>query len=84
MAHSSDIRSKEVINLTDGRKLGTVMDIEFTYDGKIASLTLPGPFRFTDFVRGDRGGLVIPWDRVQLLGQDVILVKLESEDIRTV
>lgn len=82
MAHSSDIRSKDVINITDGRKLGTVSDIEFNPDGQIASLTLPSPFRLADLVRGERGGFVIPWKKVVLLGTDVILVRLDPEEIQ--
>ena len=82
MAHSTEIRAKDVVNVVDGRKLGTVMDIEFTPDGQIASFSLPAPFSFKDLVRGERAGLVIPWKRVVLLGQDVILVHLEASELR--
>jgi len=82
MAHSSDIRSKDVINIRDGRRLGAVSDIEFNPDGQIASLTVPVPLRFSDLLRGDRGGITIPWEKVVLLGEDVILVRLDEEQTR--
>jgi len=78
----SSIRSKEVINVADGRKLGNVEDMEFTCDGHIKSLTIPGTFSVRSFLRGERCDLVISWSQVVLIGLDVILVDIGCENLQ--
>lgn len=81
MASQTDIRRKDVINITDGRRMGTVTDMEFTPDGHIRSFTVPGPFRLQDLLKGERGGILIPWERVHSIGEDVILVEMDSQSL---
>lgn len=78
MGRSSDIRQKEVINIYDGSKMGTIIDMEFNSDGKIASITVPGELRILDIIKGQRSGITIPWDNVVKIGLDVILVELKQ------
>lgn len=74
-----ELREKEVINLCDGARLGCPSDFEFDVcDGKIQSLIILGE-------RGFFGGcktqdLVIPWCKVECLGEDTILVKIEGNE----
>lgn len=76
-----DIREKEVINLCDGQRLGYVCDFEIDLcDAKIVSLILPAPVGFFGFPKGE--ALVIPWCRVECVGEDTILVKLDPSDIK--
>ncbi len=75
MAKSSDIRQKEVINITNGKRMGTVIDIEFSNEGHIAAITVPGPFRFFDIIKGQNSGIKIPWEMVKKIGEDVILIE---------
>ena len=69
MARSSDIRQKEVINVLDGRRMGNIIDMELTTDGRIDTITVPGPMRIFDLFRSNRSGIVIPWDRVRMIGR---------------
>ena len=74
----SDLRQKDVINTRDGRSLGKVMDIEFCLcDGKITAIVVPGEFRFGHILRGEKAGIVIPWEMICKIGDDVILVDVE-------
>lgn len=82
MARSSDIRQKEVINVLDGRRMGTIIDMELSSDGRIDNITVPGPVRIMDLFRGSRNGIVISWDRVRMIGEDVILVELDPQYLR--
>ena len=75
MGHCSteDFREKEVINVADGCRLGYICELEFdTCDGKITAIVIPisGGFRFW----GKKERIVIPWNRSQRIGEDVILV----------
>ncbi len=76
MANSSDIRQKEVINIVNGRRLGTIVDMNFSPDGHISSIAVPGPFSFMNLVRSNRAEIVIPWESIVKIGEDVILVRI--------
>ena len=74
----SELRQKDVINTRDGRSLGKVMDIEFCLcDGRITAIVVPGEFMFGHMLRGERAGIVIPWEMICKIGDDVILVDVE-------
>ncbi len=74
----SELRAKDVINTRDGRSLGKVMDIEFCLcDGRITAIVVPGEFRFGHMLRGERAGIVIPWEMICKIGDDVVLVDVE-------
>ena len=71
----SELRQKEVINTRDGRSLGRVLDIEFCIcDGRVTAIVVPGEFCFSAMLRGERAGVVIPWEKICKIGDDVILV----------
>lgn len=75
LSRISDLRLREVINVTDGRRLGYIDDLEVDIEsGRIAAIVLPGRARpFQLFSRPD--DLVIPWSQVRRIGTDVILVE---------
>ena len=74
----AELRQKDVINTCDGRSLGKVMDIEFCLcDGRITAIVVPGEFRMCHLLRGERAGIVIPWEMIVKIGDDVILVDVE-------
>jgi YlmC/YmxH family sporulation protein len=76
MSNSSDIRQKDVINITNGRRLGTIVDMNFSTDGRISSIAVPGPFNFMNLFRGTRADVIISWESIVKIGEDVILVRL--------
>ena len=70
---SEDFRDKEVISVCDGRRLGFVCEIEFDVcDGRITAIVVKGEGGFLGVGKG--GDLVIPWDKIQKIGEDIILV----------
>ncbi len=78
----SELRTKDVVNTRDGKRLGKVMDIEFDErDGRVDALVVPGEFKVGSMLRGEKCGIVIPWQRICKIGENVILVELELGDI---
>lgn len=78
MIRVSDLRSLEVINIEDGRRLGTIRDIDLDIpEGKVKAIVLPGSLRFLGLF-GRRDDLVVSWQRIKKIGVDVILVDLEG------
>ena len=80
MNTGNSIRQKDVINVADGRRLGTIADMEFTSDGHIKTLAVPGPFSVKSLLRNEKSQLVIPWEQGVLIGMDVILVDIGPQD----
>lgn len=78
----SELRSKDVVNIDTGSKLGRVMDIEFcVQDGCVQAIVVPGEFKLSCALRGEKNGIVIPWERIVRIGDDVILVRLLPGDL---
>ena len=75
----SELRTKEVINMQDGRKLGRVMDIEFcVHDSRVTALVVPAETSLIQTLRGEKCGTVIPWEHICRIGDDVVLVSLSD------
>ena len=71
----TEFRCKEVINISDGCRLGYVGDVECILpQGQMTALIVPGPFRF--FGLSGRGEeYCIPWDCIRQIGDDIVLVE---------
>ena len=75
--NSEDFREKEVINISDGKRLGCVSEVEFnTCDGRLTAIIVPLGGGFLGMGGKDR--LCIPWERIERIGEDVILVNAEG------
>lgn len=75
----SEIRRKDVVNIIDGRKLGKPIDLLLNDSACVQALVVPGRSGgLLGFVKQDREGLVVEWSRVRRIGDDVILVELDS------
>ena len=78
----SELRTKDVVNTLDGKRLGKVMDIEFDAGaGTVEALVVPGEFKVSSMIKGEKCGIVIPWQRICKIGENVILVQLEPGDL---
>ncbi len=74
-----DLREKEVINLCDGIRLGCPSDFEFdACDGKITALIVPRPCGFLGLSHAN--DIVIPWCKIECIGEDAILVRLTPSE----
>ena len=77
MFKASEFKLREVINLTDGERLGYVCDLEIDdYTGKIYSLVVPS--RDKNSFWGKTSRLCIPWSAIEKISDDIILVNFEK------
>lgn len=73
----STLKNKEVVNIRDGSAIGCICDLEVNpCTGQIIRLILPGEGISGFFSSKKR--LFIPWDCVERIGDDVILVRLHE------
>ena len=78
----TDMRCKEVINVKDGQRLGFISDVEVEIpEGQVCALIVPGPCRFFGLL-GRKDDFVIPWRCIRRIGEDIVLVEMETEKCR--
>ncbi len=79
MYRAGELRQKEVINIQDASRLGYVSDVEVSLEaGAIEAVIVPGKAKVFNF--GKNGDLVIPWEKIKRIGEDVILVDIQLSD----
>ncbi len=71
----AELRDRQVICVKNGALLGTVGDIELDIEtGRLAAIVIFGKSKgFGIFGRED--DIVIPWEEIEIIGRETILVK---------
>lgn len=78
----TDLHCKEVICLSDGRRLGFVSDARVELpQGHLVAIIVPGPCRLFGLF-GRRDDFVIPWNCIRKIGPDIILVDIKPDECR--
>lgn len=76
---TESLSEKVVINLCNGKNLGYICDVRFAVDdGKIVAIIVLEEQGLFSFGKGSK--LVIPWDKIECIGEDSVLVKLSVGD----
>jgi len=76
MARGIDFKQKEVINLTEGKILGFVIDVQADFmTGEINSIIVAKTGKLLGSITG-KNNVTIPWDKIKKIGEDVILVEI--------
>ncbi len=70
-----ELREKEVINISDGKQLGRIVDIALHCSGRVVGLIAAGDKKFFKNFSSNEN-VFIPWQKVTKIGDDVILVEL--------
>lgn len=74
-----ELRELEVVNVCTGEKIGYPCDFEFDLEcGQILSLIVPICEGFSLFSK--QRDCVIPWCKIECIGEDTILVKLSEAE----
>ena len=70
----TELRYREVINISDGTRLGFVNDaiLDLT-SGRILALIVPGPARFFGLF-GRESDYILPWESIARIGGDIVLI----------
>lgn len=70
----SDLQNKDIINVFDGKKVGSIIDVSLDNEGKIIEMNVQKR-RFIFF----SGGVAkIKWSQIDKIGKDVILVNVNT------
>ena len=75
----TDLTNKQVINVCNGKIIGYVTDfIVDSCSGRLKAIILPGDSGFFGFKKCN--DIIIPWENICKIGEDVILVEIEAYD----
>ena len=78
----TDLQCKEVICISDGRRLGFITDVQIEVpEGNICAIVVPGPCRFLG-VAGRQDDFIIPWNCIKRIGPDIVLVDAKPDQCR--
>ena len=78
----TDLHCKEVICVSDGRRLGFVSDVEIELpEGRVVAILVPGPCNFLGIL-GRQGDYIIPWNCIKRIGPDIVLVETKPGECR--
>ena len=74
-----EFRNKEIINVTNGVKIGYVDDIIFdVQNAEVVSIVVYGRNRLFGILGRDED-MTIKWSDIEIIGEDTILIKDEGE-----
>lgn len=73
-----DLRAKEVINLSDGARLGYVNDVLIDLDcGRVIAIVIPGECILWGLL-GREDDYIVPWENIEKIGEDIILIRWDT------
>lgn len=77
----TQLQCKEVICVSDGRRLGFVADVQIEIpEGNVCAIVVPCPGRFPGIAR--REDFIIPWGCIKRIGPDIVLVDARPDECR--
>ena len=75
MSRGYELKNKEVININTAERIGFVADVEFGENsGNIEALIVPRRGGLWSRLTGTE--VIIPWELIEVVGKDVILVRM--------
>lgn len=70
----NELKTKEVVNVSDGARLGFVSDVEIDLkDGRLTAVIVPGAYRMMGFW-GKEEDIIIKWENIKKIGEDIIII----------
>ena len=76
----SDIEEKDVINVVTGERIGFVPSLRIdTNSGQIIAITVQPSMKFVSFFSKDEASVVVPWNQILKIGEDVIIVNVAQQ-----
>ncbi|MGM9928941.1 MAG: YlmC/YmxH family sporulation protein [Bacillus sp. (in: firmicutes)] len=76
MAKISEFQQKDIVNITDGKKLGMIHDLEVDITtGQIIALYVSANTRWTSMFQRDDEIRVL-WSQIRSIGKDIIFVEM--------
>ncbi|HHU27888.1 TPA: YlmC/YmxH family sporulation protein [bacterium] len=74
----SELQLKDVVNVNNGQKVGTVVDLIISNEGKIDALVIERSIWGKIYrTLGGKNSTIVPYSNVTSIGADIIFINLE-------
>lgn len=72
----SDLQRKDIVNLSDGKKIGRIIDVEINIlDGSLVNLIIEKNKYFRNIFNSE-SDVLVRFNQIKKMGEDVILIDL--------
>lgn len=71
----SELQDKDVVNMSDGKKIGSIIDINIDLNGNAQEIVVENYHFLSNLFTGKV--LEIKWNQIKKIGKDVILVNID-------
>lgn len=75
----SDLQNKEVIDISTGKRIGTIIDVIISLNGTISKLILEERKGSRKFLANTKEDVGLDWRQIVKIGDDIILVNRNKE-----
>ena len=79
--HLSDLQGKDIVNVNDGTKIGSIIDVIIDNNVSIVSMIVQGNKFFSNLF-SSKNDVEIKWEQIKKIGEDVILVNIVNYEIK--
>ena len=77
----SYLQCKDIVNVNDGTKIGSIIDVIIDNNGSIVSMIVQGNKFFSNLF-SSKNDVEIKWEQIKKIGEDVILVNIVNYEIK--
>ena len=75
----SDLQSKEVIDISTGKRMGLIIDVIVNLNGNISKLVLEDRKINRKILGSSKDEIYLEWNKIIRIGDDIILVDNKKE-----
>ncbi|MBR3161712.1 MAG: YlmC/YmxH family sporulation protein [Bacilli bacterium] len=75
----SDLQDKEIIDISTGRRVGSIVDVIITRKGEISKLVLEEKRVAKKIFGNNKESNTITWNKIIKIGDDIILVDCDNK-----
>ena len=80
----SDLQEKEVIDISSGKRIGSIIDIIISMTGNISKLVLEDRKTSRKLFSNNKEDIYLDWKQIIKIGDDIILVDSKNDFISNV
>ena len=71
----SDLQKKDIVNINDGKRIGSIIDIHINSEGNMDEIIIEKS-TFLVSLFSSKNEISIKWEQIKKIGEDVILVDI--------
>lgn len=75
----SDLQEKEVIDISSGKRIGTIIDVTISMTGNVSKLVLEDKKTPRKLFSNNKEDIYLDWKQIIKIGDDIILVDSQNK-----